>query len=136
MIHSHIGLLTESSHVYETEAWGNRDQGAFFNKAVVCNTPLEPEKVLEQIHIIEQKMGRERKEKWGPRIIDIDILFYGEKIIKKHNLKIPHPQLTNRSFVLTPLMDICANYVHPELHKSIRTIYKECTDTLSVRRIN
>ena len=77
-------------------------------------------------------MGRQRNEKWGPRIIDIDIIFFEEKIIKKANLIIPHPHLTNRNFVLKPLMDICPDFMHPELDKSISELHELCTDTSEV----
>jgi len=88
------------SEIYETEAWGVENQAFFLNVALLCTTTLSPNDVLRQIHSIESKMGRIRKEKWGPRLIDIDIIFYGEEIIKNPNLIIPHPQLTNRNFVL------------------------------------
>ena len=135
MIASRIGSIDSKSHVYKTAAWGKTDQDDFLNVALMSKTNLSPSEVLKQIHIIESKMGRVRVEKWGPRIIDIDIIFYDEKIIKKPDLIIPHPQLTNRNFVLTPLMDICPEYIHPELQLSISELHAKCTDQSKVKRL-
>lgn len=136
MISNHIGLITDSSLLYQTEPWGNEEQDTFVNQAIKVNTACTPTEVLDQIFIIEQKMGRKRSEKWGPRIIDIDIIFYGHKIIKNHNLIIPHPQISNRSFVLKPLMDICPQFVHPELNKSVAELYEICPDKKKVSKLN
>ena len=87
---------------------------------------------LNEIHIIEQKMGRIREQKWGPRIIDIDIIFYNQEIIKNADLKIPHPELTNRNFVLIPLLELCPMFIHPISKKSVKEIYEECTDESAV----
>lgn len=134
MISSRIGNISKSSQLYKTAAWGKEDQDDFLNKAIISQTDLTPDEVLSEIHIIEAKLGRQRIEKWGPRIIDIDIIFYGEKIIKKPNLIIPHPHLTNRNFVLIPLMDIIPEFVHPELEQSITELNELCTDTSEVRK--
>jgi 2-amino-4-hydroxy-6-hydroxymethyldihydropteridine diphosphokinase len=134
MISSRIGNISKSSEIYKTAAWGKEDQDDFLNKAIISQTNLTPDEVLSEIHIIEAKLGRQRIEKWGPRIIDIDIIFYGEKIIKKPNLIIPHPHLTNRNFVLIPLMDIIPEFVHPELEQSITELNELCTDTSEVRK--
>ena len=134
MISSRIGNISKSSQLYKTAAWGKKDQDDFLNKAIISQTDLTPDEVLSEIHIIEAKLGRQRIEKWGPRIIDIDIIFYGEKIIKKPNLIIPHPHLTNRNFVLIPLMDIIPEFVHPELEQSITELNELCTDTSEVRK--
>jgi len=135
MIASRIGSIASKSHVYETAAWGKTDQDDFLNVALISLTNLSPSEVLKQIHIIESKMGRLRQEKWGPRIIDIDIIFYDEKIIKKPDLIIPHPHISNRNFVLTPLMDICPEYIHPELQLSISELHAKCTDQSEVKRL-
>ncbi len=135
MINNHIGTISESSSLYETEAWGLTEQGSFINQAHICHTSLSPDQVLESIVIIESKMGRKRERKWGPRIIDIDIIYYGQKIIKNPHLYIPHPELSRRRFVLVPLMDICPDLIHPELDKSTRQLLSECSDNLSVKKI-
>lgn len=135
MISNHIGPIVESSQLYETEAWGNLEQDSFINQALTISTDLSAESVLKQIHQIESKMGRRRDEKWGPRIIDIDIIFYNNEIIENHHLKIPHPQLTNRNFVLIPLLEICPDKEHPTLNKTISTLARECKDKSSVRKL-
>jgi len=132
MIANHIGQLQSCSQIYETAAWGKKDQAKFLNQAAICRTELKPTELLTQVNIIEAKMGRERNEKWGPRIIDIDIIFYDEEIIENHNLKIPHPQLTNRNFVLTPLLDICPEKVHPVHSQTVRELAKKCEDSSEV----
>jgi len=115
--------------LYVTSAWGNEDQDDFYNMAVSVSSALDAETILEKIHIIENKLGRVRVEKWGPRVIDIDIIFIGQQIIEKPHLKIPHSELSNRNFVLVPLMDLCPSYKHPVLNKTIKEIYNDCTDT-------
>lgn len=135
MISNHIGELISASRLYKTAAWGNTYQEAFINKAVICNTSLSAHEVLEQIGIIESKMGRDRQVRWGPRIIDVDIIFHNDEIIKNHHLEIPHPQLTNRNFVLIPLLDICPQKIHPVLQKSIQILAEECKDQGIVEQI-
>jgi len=136
MIYNFIGVVTKESAIYETEPWGKSDQAAFLNKAVICNTQKSPEEVLTEIQKIESKLGRQRLEKWGPRLLDIDIIFYGDKIIKNDNLIIPHPQATNRNFVLIPLMDICPEKIHPELKKTVKELKDLCEDTGKVTAIS
>jgi len=136
LIYNFIGEVTKVSQLYETEPWGNTQQDPFLNKALISNTNLNPEVLLVELHKIENKLGRKRKEKWGPRIIDIDIIFYGDKIVKNDDLIIPHPQATNRSFVLTPLMDICPEKLHPGLNKTIKQLMLECEDKGKVKVVN
>lgn len=132
MIGNYIGDILSKSRLYETAAWGVTDQASFLNIAYKVTSTLSATEVLEQIHLIEKKMGREKTKKWGPRLIDVDILFYGEEIIENPNLIIPHPQLTNRSFVLTPLLDICPDKVHPVLNKTIVALKESCSDASKV----
>jgi len=136
MISNFIGKIALSSSSYSTSAWGLEDQGDFINKALSCDTELTPTQVLKQIGQIENKLGRIRNQKWGPRIIDIDIIFYGDKIIENHRLKIPHPELTNRNFVLIPLLDICPGKVHPVFNKTIKELASECRDKGIVKKIH
>lgn len=136
MIGNHIGELSRISPLYLTDPWGNKEQQAFINQACQCKTTLKPLEILAAIHIIENKMGRVKKEHWGPRIIDIDILFYGDKIINEVALKIPHPQLTNRMFVMQPLADICPDWIHPSLGKKVKLLKQECKDNSQVQRLN
>ncbi len=132
MISNHIGDIISESHIYETEAWGNTNQNDFLNQALICSTRLPPYDILNEIQDIEQKMGRKKAALWGPRIIDIDIIFYEQEIIENPNLKIPHPQLTNRNFVLRPLMDVCPEHVHPVLNKTVKILVQECEDKSKV----
>ncbi len=132
MISNHIGVIKEQSKLYNTAAWGIKEQSDFLNQALLCSSKLNPQEILAQIHNIEAKMGRKRQKKWGPRIIDIDIIFYSEEIIENPNLKIPHPQLTNRNFVLIPLLDICPDKVHPVHSQTIRQLAEACNDSSEV----
>ena len=134
MIAIRIGMILQKSNIYYTEPWGNKNQNYFLNLALKVSTNKSPEEILQAISIIENKMGRERIEKWGPRLIDIDIIFYGDAIIKNDCLEIPHPALSNRNFVLVPLMDICPDFIHPESKKSINEIFLESTDEGKVRQ--
>ncbi|OEG00320.1 2-amino-4-hydroxy-6-hydroxymethyldihydropteridine diphosphokinase [Vulcanibacillus modesticaldus] len=103
--HKSIELIKESS-IYETEPFGLKEQPDFLNMVIEINTILSPEELLEYIHEIEHKLGRKREVHWGPRTIDIDILLYGDKIIRSQNLQVPHPYLSQRLFVLVPLSEI------------------------------
>lgn len=128
LIEKNIGKIAKKSHVYETQPWGEPNQESFYNQVVMINTSLEPRDMLEKISRIEREMGRERKEKWGPRIIDIDILFYGKRVVRDKGLEIPHPELHNRGFVLVPMMEIAPEFEHPLLQKPIDELYMECKD--------
>jgi len=103
LINEQCGPLTRSSSVYETEAWGKTDQPSFLNQALEISTPLNARQLMRKILKIEKEMGRVRKEKLGPRIIDIDILLYENEIHDLRFLKIPHPEMHNRRFVLVAL---------------------------------
>lgn len=135
-IQKEIGKVAKKSHLYETEPWGNKDQDAFYNQVIMVNTTLEPRDILAAITKIERAMGRERSEKWGPRIIDIDILFYGKRVIRDKGLEIPHPDLHKRGFILAPLLEIAPDYVHPILSKQIDELYMECEDPSDVIKLD
>jgi len=113
-----IKVIVESK-VYETPPWGVEDQPAFLNMAVKCQTSLEPESLLKRLKQLEVQLGREKTFRWGPRLIDIDILFYDDLILESESLTIPHPRLHERAFVLVPLADIAPDFVHPVLKKTI-----------------
>lgn len=134
-IETKAGVIRGRSSVYETAAWGNVNQGAFYNQAVRITTFLDPHTLLTQLQLIEKSMGRERKEKWGQRIIDIDILLYGDQIIDTADLKIPHPELQNRRFALIPMSEIADDLIHPRLFQTIHELVKNCPDTLGVKKI-
>jgi len=130
-----VGEIVRQSSVYKTEAWGKTDQPAFYNQVIEINTSFEPALLLQKVLAIEAALGRERLEKWGPRTIDIDILFYGDEIISQTALTIPHPGIPARRFVLTPMNELAANFKHPVLHKTISTLLQECTDRLDVQKV-
>src|SRR6188474_3091360 len=119
LINEQCGILTRSSSIYETAAWGITDQPAFLNQALEISTSLNARQLLRKILKIEKEMGRIRKEKLGPRIIDIDILLFGNEIHDLRFLKIPHPEMQKRRFVLVPLAEIDSTLQHPVLKKTI-----------------
>ena len=134
LISEQCGSLTKSSSVYETEAWGITDQPSFLNQALEISTSLNARQLMRKILKIEKEMGRVRKEKLGPRIIDIDILLFENEIHDLRFLKIPHPELQNRRFVLVPLAEIDPTLQHPVLKKTIAELLEECPDNLEVRK--
>ena len=116
-----INVIAESK-VYETPPWGFENQPDFLNMAVKCETTLEPESLLKRLKRLEVQLGREQSFRWGPRLIDIDILFYDNLILKSKSLTIPHPRLHERAFVLVPLADIAPDFIHPVLKKTIQEL--------------
>jgi len=114
------------SKVYETPPWGYTDQDNFLNQVVKAATYLEPEKLLKHIKRLEVAMGRKASFRYGPRLIDIDILFYDDVVLETSSLTIPHPDLHERGFVLLPMMDIAPDFVHPLKKKSIRELVGFC----------
>lgn len=134
LINSNAGPVLFMSSVYETAAWGNEAMPPYLNQVLITGTIMDPITLLEALLEIENKMGRERNTKWTSRIIDLDILFYGEKIINKSKLKIPHPHLHERKFTLVPLVEIIPEFIHPVFKKSMRQLSVICHDTLSVNK--
>ena len=129
------GTAIQQSAVYETEAWGKTDQEPFLNQALELNTSLTAQVLMGTILKIEEEMGRKRTEKYGPRIIDIDILFYNDVIIHEPHLTIPHPEIQNRRFVLVPMQEIAPLLVHPLLNKTIQQLLEECPDKLGAKKL-
>ena len=136
LINEQCGPLTRSSSIYETEAWGNTDQPSFLNQALEISTSLNARQLIRKVLKIEEVMGRVRKEKLGPRIIDIDILLFENEIHDLRFLKIPHPEMQNRRFVLVPLAEINSTLQHPVLKKTIAELLEECPDNLEVKKIS
>jgi 2-amino-4-hydroxy-6-hydroxymethyldihydropteridine diphosphokinase len=126
------GKLMQRSAVYETEAWGFKDQPAFLNQAILLHTHLDASTLMETLLSIELKMGRKRAVPMGPRTIDLDIIYFNEEIIDHNLLTIPHPRLAERRFVLLPISEIAPNYIHPVFQKNNATLLKECGDSLAV----
>jgi len=126
------GAIANNSFIYETAAWGLGDQPSFLNQALEIHTVHSPSSLLESLLKIEKDLGRKRGAKYGPRLIDIDILFFNEEVIEQKGLTIPHPQLHKRRFALQCLNDIAPTFFHPVFHKNINQLLLECNDTLPV----
>ena len=137
IVEEKIGSVINQSSLYKTAPWGFKDQNDFLNKVICVNTNLSPTDVLKNLLTIELMMGRNRNanNKNAPRTIDLDILFYDDKIIADDNLVVPHPRLHLRNFVLGPLAEIEPNYIHPVILKKIKEIAAESSDTSVVKKI-
>ena len=135
-IEREIGVVQAKSVLYQTEAWGKRDQPEFINQVIEVKTKLSPALLLKYILEIEKKLGRERLQKWGARTIDIDILFFDNQIINELDLIIPHPFLHVRRFTLMPLSEIAPKLIHPILLRSVSQLLEELDDDLSVNKID
>lgn len=116
-------VIRKRSSLYETEPWGVKDQPRFINMAIEVKTEITPLKLLELLKQIESQMGREDSVRWGPRIIDLDMLFYDDLVMDTPDLKIPHPLLHKRDFVLKPLSEIASEKVHPVLGKTVKELF-------------
>lgn len=128
--------IVRYSSLYETAAWGKTDQPTFLNQVLEIETEETPEKLLKHILEIELELGRKRFEKWGPRCIDIDILYFRKKIVTTKSLKVPHPEIQNRKFALVPLTEIAPDYIHPVLNLNHKQLLERCRDNLEVNILN
>jgi 2-amino-4-hydroxy-6-hydroxymethyldihydropteridine diphosphokinase len=133
--HDSIKIISKSSF-YQTSPIGPIQQEWFINSAIKINTSLTPIKLLTNLLNIESTMGRVRQEKWGPRLIDLDLLFYDNQILNQEEITIPHPEISKRNFVLIPLCEIAENLHHPILKKTIKTLLNESTDNAKVKKLN
>ncbi len=125
--------IVEESSIYETEPWGKSDQEWFLNVVVQIETSESPQELLQTILCIEEEIGRVREEKWGARIIDIDILYFYNQVVTTKNLKIPHDGIPIRKFTLVPLVEMQPFEKHPVSNKSQTEMLAECTDLLDCR---
>jgi len=131
-----IGEIIAVSSLYETAAWGNEDQPSFLNAAVGVRTVMGPHDVLGHTLKIEEELGRLRAEKWGPRVIDIDIILYGEEVVSDgETLQVPHPRMQERKFVLVPLAEIAGEVYHPLLQQNITGLLSLLKDNLAVTKV-
>jgi 2-amino-4-hydroxy-6-hydroxymethyldihydropteridine diphosphokinase len=124
--------ILQQSNIYQTAAWGNTDQADFLNQAIEIQTQQTAENLMHALLAIESQMGRVRLQKWEPRIIDLDIIFYESEIHTTDFIQIPHPEMQNRAFVLKPLLDLIPNFEHPILKQSISQLWEKCPDQLEV----
>ncbi len=123
-----LHILLEDIHVanlYRSHAVGFTEQDDFINTAVRGYTNLSPQELLERIKKLEKKLGRKKRFRWGPREIDIDIIFYDDQIIQTELLELPHPRMHERDFVLQPLTDLQPQLLHPVLNKTVQTLLEE-----------
>jgi 2-amino-4-hydroxy-6-hydroxymethyldihydropteridine diphosphokinase len=105
--------LLRASRLYRTPAWGLRDQADFINAVALLETSLAPRALLEHLLRIERAFGRERRERWGPRILDLDLLLHGDSLVDEPGLHVPHPHLHERAFALLPMLDVSPDATIP-----------------------
>ncbi|WP_300598848.1 2-amino-4-hydroxy-6-hydroxymethyldihydropteridine diphosphokinase [Niabella sp.] len=135
LIERHIGTIEKTSAIYETAAWGLVHQPDFYNQALQVSTALQPEPLMQMILKIESGMGRVRNERYGPRVIDIDILLYNDLVCALPQVTLPHPRMQERRFVLAPLDEIAPELQHPVLHQTIRQLLATVSDDSAVKKI-
>ncbi len=125
-------MITCKSSLYITQAWGNTEQNDFLNQVWVAETTLKPLEVLSKLKSVEKLSGRWTHEKWQPRPLDMDILFYDDLVFNDQELKVPHPYLAERKFVLVPLAEILPGMIHPQNQKTVIQILRECRDNSTI----
>lgn len=130
-----VGVIIKQSSVYETKPWGKTNQPDFYNQVILVHSNKTPEECLLTLSGIEKQMGRKRDEKWGARIIDLDLLYMNDSIIETDKLSLPHPGIAQRRFVLVPLVEIAPDFIHPLLQKNQRQLLNECPDLLEVKSL-
>jgi 2-amino-4-hydroxy-6-hydroxymethyldihydropteridine diphosphokinase len=135
LIVAEAGIITAESSIYETAAWGNTNQQAFLNQVVVIKTKLEPDALMQTLLKIEEQLGRIRTKKFGPRTIDLDILFYDTLVVKTKQVTIPHPAIQDRRFVLVPLAELSPRKIHAVYKQTVTSLLKNCSDNLAVKKL-
>lgn len=131
-ISEHIGSVDIRSHIYESTPWRVEGQESYLNQIIEVKTLLSAEKILASVLKIENNLGRVRIEKWGERLIDIDIIFFNNEIIETSDLCIPHKHMHERNFVLIPLNEIAPDFIHPKYNKTVSELLNDSKDTEKV----
>ena len=127
-IEKKVGIIISRSSIYQSKSWGF-DSNDFYNLCLLIDTDIMPKSLLINLKKIEKSMGREDVDgSYSDRLIDIDILFYDNITTDSEDLKIPHPKIEIRKFVLVPMLEIADDYVHPILNKTIKELYNDCSD--------
>jgi 2-amino-4-hydroxy-6-hydroxymethyldihydropteridine diphosphokinase len=128
------GLVTQCSSIWETEPWGFEADTSFLNMVVSMNTSLSPEEILGVIHSVEERLGRRRNGKgYQSRTIDIDVLYWGDEIINRNGIIIPHKAIAERRFVLDPLCEIAPDFLHPVTHLTSKQMLSGCGDKSGIK---
>ncbi|MEW6615407.1 MAG: 2-amino-4-hydroxy-6-hydroxymethyldihydropteridine diphosphokinase [Thermodesulfobacteriota bacterium] len=128
-------LILDRSSFYRTEPWGKEDQDWFINCVIKLQTLLGAPELFKVLQKIETKLKRVKRDRWGPRTIDLDILFFNNEVINKPEVRIPHSMIQARKFELVPLSEICPELIHPVLNKSVMELLEETKDDKEVIRI-
>lgn len=124
-----VGMIVEKSKIYESTPWRVDGQENYLNQAIELSTKYSAERVLKIVLEIENELGRVRAEKWGERLIDIDIIFFNDEIIETSDLCVPHKHMHERNFVLEPLNEIASTFIHPKYNKTVAELLKDSKDT-------
>lgn len=136
LITDHIGKPGKISHIYESEPWGFESRNSFFNCCLVLKSSMPASDLLERLLSLEQEMGRVRQgSTYSDRVIDMDLLLYGQEIIHEYELTVPHAEMTQRRFVLEPLAEIAADVLHPQNGLSIRELLERCPDSVRLQKL-
>lgn len=139
LINNRCGQIAQISSAYESEPWGFEAEEWFLNRVIVVETELDPERLLSELLEIEKELGRIRHPEhsgYSSRTADLDILYYGKRIINTPTLIVPHPRLHLRRFALVPLCEVAPDWVHPVFHKTQEELLQQCTDNGIVRQMN
>lgn len=135
MLAENVGKITQKSSLYQTAAWGNIPQNDFLNQVIKLETSFDASTLLDSLLTIELYFKRDRKEKWGPRTLDLDLLYFNQALIDTVDLQVPHPRIKARNFILIPLAEIAPQWIDPKEQQSILHLKETCKDELPVIKI-